>query len=93
MADATIMSKDEVLVRVRAILTEMFELEPSRITLDAHLVNDLDLDSIDAIDLVVKLQELTGKRVDEDLLRKVRTIGDVVNLVHAQLVERASDAA
>ncbi len=93
MADEVVMSKDEVLARVREILAEMFEIDPAKVTLDAHLVNDLDLDSIDAIDMVVKLQELTGKRVEEELLRKVRTVGDVVDLVHAQLVARAATAA
>lgn len=79
------MTRDEIFQRVQGVLVEMFELEPSKVTLDAKLVDDLDLDSIDAIDMVVKLQELIGQRVEEAALRGVRTVGDVVELVHAKL--------
>lgn len=75
------MSKQEILGHVRAAMAELFELEPAAIDLDAHLIDDLDLDSIDAIDMAVRLQELTGKRVEEDELKALRTVGDVVALV------------
>lgn len=81
------MSKDEILGRIQTILGEMFEMDPAKITTDAQLIKDLDLDSIDAIDLVVKLQDITGKRVPEERLRKLRTVGDVVDLVAEQLSE------
>ncbi|MBM4341818.1 MAG: acyl carrier protein [Deltaproteobacteria bacterium] len=81
------MTRDEIFARIADLLVEMFELNRDDITLQSHLVNDLDLDSIDAIDMVVKLQEITGKRVPEDQLRKVRTIADVVDLVQAQLAQ------
>lgn len=77
------MTRDEILERVRTVLTELFELDPSSIQLETRLVEDLDLDSIDAIDMVVKLQELIGKRVEETALRSVRTVKDIVDLVHA----------
>lgn len=48
-----------------------------------HYVGVKALDSIDAIDMIVKLQELIGQRIEETALRKVRTIRDVVDLVHA----------
>ncbi len=51
---------------------------------------DLDLDSIDAIDLVVKLQEWTGRRVPEETLRAVRTVDDVVTMIEAHLAEAAA---
>ncbi len=79
------MTRDEIFLRIRSLLAEMFELDAATITLDSHLVNDLDLDSIDAIDMVVRLQEMTGRRVDEESLRKVRTIKDVVDLVEPYL--------
>lgn len=52
------------------------------ITMDARLFEDLDLDSIDAIDLVIKLQELTGKKISPKEFKTVRTIGDIVDQVH-----------
>jgi acyl carrier protein len=85
------MSKDEILGRVQAAMSELFEIDPSDITPDSHLIDDLDLDSIDAIDMAARLQEITGRRVPEDALKAIRTIGDVVDLVHAELAQRASD--
>ena len=52
----------------------MFELDEAKITLDAHLYNDLDIDSIDAVDLAVKLKQLTGKRLQPEVFKKVRTV-------------------
>lgn len=85
-------SQEEILEQIRSLLGEMFDVDPKKVTMESHLVTDLDLDSIDAIDMVVKLQDMTGKRVEEDLLRKLRTIGDVVNLVHAQLLAQAAES-
>lgn len=79
------MTREEIFDKVRDILAEMFEIDPATVKLESQLVQDLDLDSIDAIDMVVKLQELTGKRVEEAKLRKVRTVGDVVDLVESHL--------
>lgn len=71
----------EILEVVTAKLAEMFELRAHTITPETHLFKDLDLDSIDAIDLAVQLQELTGQKVQEEALRSLRTVGDVVALV------------
>ena len=78
------MNRDEILSQIQDLMVELFELERDAVTVDAHLVDDLDLDSIDAIDMVVKLQEMTGRRVEEDALREIRTIKDIVDLVEAQ---------
>lgn len=77
------MTDDDVLDKLRDILHESFEIEPERVTPSAHLFDDLDLDSIDAVDLAIKLQELTGKRIKPDEFKSVRTISDVVNAVHS----------
>jgi acyl carrier protein len=61
------------------ILHEMFELEKSRITLDTNLYSELDIDSIDAVDLAVKLKQLTGKRLQPEVFKSVRTVQDVVD--------------
>lgn len=92
MTERKTLSKAEILARIQTMLAEMFEIDPAQVTPEAHLIKDLDLDSIDAIDLVVKLQEITGKRVEEELLRKLRTVGDVVDLVHAQLAEPVAES-
>lgn len=63
-------------------LVELFELKPEQITLEARLKDDLDLDSIDAVDLIVKLQELIGRRISPTEFKSVETVSDVVEVVH-----------
>jgi acyl carrier protein len=84
-------TKDEILARVRDIMAETFELDRERVVPEARLYEDLELDSIDALDMVVKLQELIARRVDEQELRALRTVSDVVDMVAGALsrVERA----
>ena len=79
------MTRDEVYEKLREYLEEMFEVPPDLISEDARLYEDLDLDSIDAVDLVVKLHDLTGKKIPPDEFRTVRSVGDVVDRVHALL--------
>ena len=71
--------------RISEILSESFEVDPGAIHPGAHLVDDLDLDSIDAIDLAVKLEEETGLEVSEKEIRKIAIVQDVVDLVLARL--------
>lgn len=73
--------RDQVFTMLVAKMAEMFEFEAETITPETHLFSDLDLDSIDAIDLAVQLQEFTGQKVEETSLRDLRTVGDVVDLV------------
>ena len=61
---------------------ELFEIEPAKVTLEANLYKDLDIDSIDAVDLIIKLKEITGRRIAPEAFKQVRTVGDVVNVVH-----------
>jgi acyl carrier protein len=79
--------KEDIYPWVVHMLHEMFELEKAKITLDANLYTDLDIDSIDAIDLAVKLKELTGKRLQPEVFKRVRTVQDVVDAL-ADLLER-----
>jgi len=75
------MERDEIQARIIGMIAETFELDVEGITADSRLYEDLDLDSIDALDMVVKLQEFMNRRVNEGELRQLRTVGDVVNLV------------
>jgi acyl carrier protein len=79
------LSRQQILDRLRGYLEEMFEVPSSRVSLDAKLYEDLDLDSIDAVDLVVKLQELTGQKIKPEAFKHVRTVGDVVACVEMLL--------
>ena len=77
------MTDAQILDRLRTILAEAFELEHTRIEPGSHLFDDLDLDSIDAVDLAIKLQEMTGKRIKPEAFKHVRTVGDVIAMVHS----------
>lgn len=80
-------SYDDIFPLVRDILVEMFELEPARIEPQTRLYEDLDIDSIDAVDIVVKLKEVTGRKVKPDQFKSVRSIDDVVRTVQTLLAE------
>lgn len=73
--------RNEIYKVVSEILVSMFEIEEDDISMDAHLYEDMDLDSIDAVDLVVKLRELTGKKIEPEDFKLVRTVQDVVDAV------------
>ena len=79
------MTRDEIFERVRELLTKTFGLPAEKVTPTALLQQDLDLDSIDAVDLVVYLQDWTGREVPEEALRAVRTVDDVVSMVETHL--------
>jgi acyl carrier protein len=78
-------SKDELFAQIRRELTTLFDLRPEQITMDARLSEDLDLDSIDAIDLVVRLQDFTKTRIKPEQFKAVRTVADVVDAVERTL--------
>ncbi|WP_027158632.1 acyl carrier protein [Methylobacter luteus] len=78
--------REEILASIRSIMVELFEIDEDSITLEARLYEDLDFDSIDAVDMIVKLKEMTGKAVKPEDFKSARTIGDVVEAVY-NLVE------
>ena len=75
------MTETEILDHLRRILEETFEIDPARVQLETNLFTDLDLDSIDAVDLAIKLQELTGKRIKPEEVKTVRSVADVIRAV------------
>lgn len=81
MMTATL-SRESILAELQRILTEQFELDREAITPEAHLYRDLDIDSIDAVDLMVELKELTGRKLDPETFKQVRTVGDVVDALY-----------
>ncbi len=83
MINLNAMSQDELFQWVAGLLAEMFELDASALTLESNLYADLDIDSIDAVDLAVKLKELTGKRLQPEVFKSIRTIGDIVAAITA----------
>lgn len=78
-------TKEDIFAELKNILIELFETDEADITLGATLYEDLDLDSIDAIDMVVKLQELTGKKIKPEEFKNARIVQDVVDAVYELL--------
>ncbi len=89
MVAVNTMSKDELYAWVVDLLAEMFELDKSKLTLQSNLYADLDIDSIDAVDLAVKLKQMTGKRLQPEVFKTIRTIGDVVDALSDLTSEQA----
>lgn len=87
------MSKAEILEQIRSIMQELFELAPERVQLGARLVEDLELDSLDALDLAVKVEEITGHALEEAKLRQLRTVEDVIVAVSELVSGRRAAAA
>ena len=78
-------NKEDIYLKVVSIFEELFEIEAQKITLEANLYQDLDIDSIDAIDMVVELKNMTGKKIQPEEFRSVRTVQDVVDQVYKLL--------
>jgi len=80
-------TREEIYAHVRDTLVDLFEIDATRITPEANLYTDLDIDSIDAVDLVLKLKEYTGQKLVPQQFKHVRTVGDVVEAVLAILTK------
>ena len=72
------MDREKILELIRAALVELFQLDPGRITLQTRLADDLDIDSIDAVDLLDRVKRVTGRKISADDFRAVRTVEDLV---------------
>lgn len=78
-------NRDAIFQQIQAALVELFELDATDIHLETNLYNELDLDSLDAVDLVVHLQKLTGKKIKPEEFKMVRTVADIVDAVEKLL--------
>ena len=72
------MTNEQLFTLLSDILVDTFEVDAKDISLSANLYEDLELDSIDAVDLVVKLREETGKKIEPNDFKQVRTVEDVI---------------
>lgn len=73
------MNRDEMYEEIRNVLINQFEIDEALVTRDANLYEELDIDSIDAVDLLVRLRELTDQRISPEEFQQVRTIDDVLD--------------
>ncbi|MBR6163183.1 acyl carrier protein [bacterium] len=75
-------TKEQIEERLREILINDFEIDENKITKDANLFEELDFDSIDAVDLAVRLQQFTDKKISPEEFKQIRTVEDVINAIY-----------
>ncbi|MDR1889879.1 MAG: acyl carrier protein [Zoogloeaceae bacterium] len=83
MSEKILPDRDATYALIVKLLTELFAIEPGKITLDANLYQDLDIDSIDAVDLAIEFKKQTGRQLTPEEFKQIRTVGDIMNVVHA----------
>jgi acyl carrier protein len=79
------MTKEEILEILKQIIEKNFEIEPDKVSVESNIVQDLDLDSIDATDMVVELQRRLQCRFTHEDFKAVKTVGDIVNIVASKI--------
>ena len=76
------MTKEDIFLKIKEILISEFEIDAASITPDAKLYQDLELDSIDAVDLLVKMKEYVQGKIEPEQFKKAVTVQDVVDILH-----------
>lgn len=76
----------EIKQQITAVLVDLFDVEPEAVKEDAELYADLDIDSIDAVDMVVELKKITGKKIKPEDFKSVKTVRDVIDAAE-QLIQ------
>ena len=79
------MTREEIHQSIVEILSDSFELDPETIKPESTLYEELDLDSIDAVDIFVQLRDLTGRRPDPERAKQVRTVDELITFVEEEL--------
>ncbi|MCF6767505.1 acyl carrier protein [Thiotrichales bacterium 19S11-10] len=74
-------ARNKILEELKTTFEKLFEIPPSEVSLESRLYEDLDLDSIDAVDLIVQLQEITKRKFNPEEFKSVRTVSDVVDVI------------
>lgn len=70
-----------VLDKMKDILVEQLECNPEDITMESLLVDDLGADSLDAIDIVMSVEDTFKVEVPDEIIKKIETVGDIVNYI------------
>ena len=78
-------TKEEIFNELKNILVEELEINEGNINCEANLFEDLDLDSIDAVDIAVRMQKFTDKKLSPAEFKKIKTVNDIVEAVYGLL--------
>lgn len=78
-------SREEIVAHVNKTLVDEFEISTDSLSPDQRLREDLELDSLDAVDMIVALEQRLKIRVDEEQAKQIRTVGDIYDFVGKML--------
>ena len=92
MAEPVDLSGDEIVTLVNRLMMDVFEVDEDALAPDAHLIKDLDLDSLDGVDLVVALEKTFHCKIAEEEARSIETLGDIYDKVTARLKQTEEEA-
>lgn len=76
------MDKSQIFEKIKTVLVDEFEMDSSKVVPEARLYEDLNLDSIDAVDLIVKFKSMLPRNVDPEVFKSMRTLQDVVEALY-----------
>lgn len=83
------MTEQEIFDRVKQILVDEFEVEEDSVRAESNMYSELELDSLDSVDLIVALENEFAFKInraeDEETLRTLRTVGDVIRFIQSKL--------
>lgn len=83
---------ERIIADLDLIFIDQFELEPAKVVPEARLREDLDLDSLDAADMLVAIEKRFGIRLDDQIARQFRTVSDIHSYVRRLVAEKQNDA-
>ena len=75
------MQRAEIVEKVNEFLIDEFEIEESTLGPDAHLINDLGIESLDFVDIVVTIEKEFGFKVKREEITEVRTLDDLYDYI------------
>lgn len=74
-----------VFEKVKKIIAEELNIDAAKITMESNLVEDLEADSLDAVEIIVRIEDEFGLQVDDEAAESVRTVGDLVKCIEANV--------
>jgi acyl carrier protein len=74
-------TREEIFAHLQQLLVSQFELDADAVTPTARLYDDLDIDSIDAVDLMIELKSYTGRKLNPEIFKTIKTVDDVVSAI------------
>ncbi|MDK2946572.1 acyl carrier protein [Geotoga petraea] len=79
------MELKEIESKVKDVLVESLDVEEEKITMDSNLIDDLDIDSLELVDLTMEFENEFDIEIEDDQVEKIKTVGDIVNLIKEKL--------